>query len=170
MQEAGATVDGALASTLAASRENVHSRANLSALPNAPAQQKVVQLGTLEAPSLALLRYWSKPAVVVLALLVCALCSRQGLTLACVAAALTAALLSRQIFSPLQSLSSDAPGPAKLRLPRLLLEWGIVVALLSFLGFALKLDGLLPRRLMLNWFALTTALLWLCLLYTSRCV
>jgi putative colanic acid biosysnthesis UDP-glucose lipid carrier transferase len=161
VQEAGATVDGALASTLAASRENVRSRANLSALPNAPAQQKVVQLGTLEAPSLALLRYWSKPAVVALALLVCALCSRQGLTLACVAAALTAALLSRQIFSPLQSLSSDAPGPAKLRLPRLLLEWGIVVALLSFLGFALKLDGLLPRRLMLNWFALTTALLWL---------
>ena len=161
MQEAGATVDGALASTLAASRETVHSRANLSALPNASAQQKVVQLGTLEAPSLALLRYWSKPAVVALALLVCALCSRQGLTLACVAAAFTAALLSRQIFSPWQSLSSDAPGPAKQRLPRLLLEWGIVVALLSFLGFALKLDGLLPRRLMLNWFALTTALLWL---------
>jgi putative colanic acid biosynthesis UDP-glucose lipid carrier transferase len=48
---------------------------------------------------------------------------------------------------------------ARLRLPRLLIEWGIVVGLLLFLGLTLKLNGIFPRQLLATWFALTPAML-----------
>jgi putative colanic acid biosynthesis UDP-glucose lipid carrier transferase len=102
------------------------------------------------------------------ALLLCAVFSAQGVTLACGALAMGAALLSRQVFSPLQLLSNGASDPSKRSRVRLLLEWGGVVAVLSFLGFALKLGTLFPRRLILSWFALTTVLLWLGDLCSAR--
>ena len=64
MQEAGVAVDTALADTVAAAPVRAPPRAHLSAIPSAAAQQKTVQLGTLEPPTLALLRHWLKPAVV----------------------------------------------------------------------------------------------------------
>ena len=44
---------------------------NVTALPSAPLHQKTVRLGTVETPLLALLKYWSKPAVVATTLLLC---------------------------------------------------------------------------------------------------
>jgi putative colanic acid biosysnthesis UDP-glucose lipid carrier transferase len=161
MQEAGVAVDTALADSVAASAVRVPSRAHLSAIPSAAVQQKTVQLGTLEPPTLALLRHWSKPAVVAATFLFCALFSWQGLNWSRAALAMIAVLLSRQIFSPLQLLSVNAGRPANRTLPRLLLEWVVIVVLFVSLGFALRLDAVLSRPLILNWFTLTTALLWL---------
>jgi putative colanic acid biosynthesis UDP-glucose lipid carrier transferase len=161
MQEAGVAVDTALANSVAASPVRVPPRANLSPIPSAALQQKTVQLGTLEPPTLALLRHWSKPVVVAASFVFCALFSSQGLNLTRVALAMIAVLLSRQIFSPLQLLCVNAGRPAMRSLPRLLLEWGVIVALFVFLGFALQLNAVLSQRLILSWFALTTALLWI---------
>jgi len=161
VHQAGVTVDRALAPSVKAPGVRVQPLGNVSAFSSGLPQQQAVQLGTLEAPSLTLLKYWSKPAVVAVALLVCALFFTQGVTLACGALATGAVVLSRQVFSPLQLWSNSAPGPAKRNHARVLLEWGIVIAVLSFLGFALKLGALFPSRLILSWFALTTALLWL---------
>jgi hypothetical protein len=75
---------------------------------------------------LALLKHWSKPAVVGLAFLLCVLFSPKACTLAYAALALAAVLISRQVFSPLRVLSASSPPSAKFRLARLMLEWGAV--------------------------------------------
>ena len=148
--------DDRLRSAVEAPHNRAPARANVSALSSAPLSQKIVQLGTLEPPFLALLKYWSKPAVVALALLLCVLFSPEAYTPAYAALAVTAVLISRQVFSPLCLLSANSARSGKFRLPRLMLEWVAVVALLLFLGFALKLEQQFPRNVMLGWFALTT--------------
>src|ERR1019366_2606497 len=137
-------------------QSRVPSRASVSAISSASAHQKTVKLGTVEPPVLALLKHWSKPAVVALALLLCVLFFPEAYTPAYAALAVTAVLISRQVFSPLCLLSANSARAAKFRLPRLMLEWVAVVALLLFLGFALKLEQQFPRNVMLGWFALTT--------------
>jgi putative colanic acid biosysnthesis UDP-glucose lipid carrier transferase len=132
---------------------------DVSALSSASVGQKTVRLGTIEPPFHALLKYWSKPAVVAFALLICVPFSAQAASAADIALALAAVLISHQVFSPLQLLSATAPRPAKLRLPRLLIEWGVVVALLLFLGLTLKLNSVFPRQLLLAWFAVTPLML-----------
>jgi putative colanic acid biosynthesis UDP-glucose lipid carrier transferase len=154
-------VGSALVDPVAAPADLLSTTASVSALSGAQAHhQKTVKLGTLERPAVTLLKNWSKPAVVVAALLVCELCFMQSLSVACGALAMLAALLSRQVFSPLQLLGPAASERSRLSFPRLLLEWTVIVALLSFLGYALQLEALFPRRLILSWFGLTTLLLW----------
>jgi putative colanic acid biosynthesis UDP-glucose lipid carrier transferase len=160
VQQASVTLDGDLASPVEAAPARLQPRENISALSGDPVHQTTVGLGTVERPLFALFKYWSKPSLVAAALLVCALFMGH-LTLASGALAVVALLLSRQVFRPLQLLSTGAPRRPHVRLFRLMLEWVGVVALLSCLGFALKLDGLFPGNLILSWFALTTVLLWL---------
>jgi putative colanic acid biosynthesis UDP-glucose lipid carrier transferase len=133
----------------------IQSRASISALSSASVHQKTVQLGTVETPVLALLKHWSKPAVVVVTLLVAIVFTAQPFTPACGALALAAVLIARQVFSPLRLLSDNSCAPAKLRLSRLMLEWGAVVAVLLCLGTSLKLGNLFSRDLILSWFTLT---------------
>jgi putative colanic acid biosysnthesis UDP-glucose lipid carrier transferase len=158
--QASVILDGDLASPVEAPPTRLQPRANVSALSGAPVQQTTVGLGTVERPLFALFKYWSKPVVVAGALLICALVMGQ-ITRASVALAVAAMLLSRQVFRPLQLLSTNSRTPPKFRLPRLMLEWGAVVVLLSSIGFALKLGAMFPRNLIVSWFGLTTVMLWL---------
>jgi putative colanic acid biosynthesis UDP-glucose lipid carrier transferase len=132
----------------------IRSSAGVSALSDASVQ-RTVQLGTVEPPFLALLKYWAKPAVVAIALLIAILLTSQPITLAHGALAVAAVLIARQVFGPLRMLSENSCAPAKANISGLLFEWCVAVALLLFLGFALKVDDLFPRRLILSWFALT---------------
>ena len=159
MNQARVILDASLTKAMDALRAPTRLDDDVSALSSASVGQKAVTLGTLDPPFHALLKYWSKPAVVALALLICVLLSGRPATPADLALALAAVLVARQIFSPLQLLSASAPRAAKLRLPRLLIEWGIVVALLLFLGMTLRLNGTFPRPLLLSWFSLTPIML-----------
>jgi putative colanic acid biosysnthesis UDP-glucose lipid carrier transferase len=132
---------------------------DVSAISSASVGQKTVTLGTIDPPLHALLKHWSKPAVVALALIVSMLASATPAHLSDLALGITAILISHQIFGPLQLLTATAPKPAYYRLLRLLIEWGGVVALLLFLGFTLKLDQVFQHRVLAGWFALTPVLL-----------
>ncbi len=132
---------------------------DVSALSSSTVGQKAVTLGTLEPPIQTVLKYWSKPAVVALALLICVLICSPAASAAELALAVAAISISQQIFSPSQLLSATAPRPAKLRLARLLVEWGAVVALLLFLGLTLKLNNVVPHQVLLSWFVLTPIML-----------
>ena len=129
---------------------------NISAFPGTTVRQKAVRLGTLEPPFLALLKHWSKPAVVASVLAICVLFSSERATRADWALALVAILISRQVFSPLQMLSATAPNRAQRKSLRLMLEWGVVVAALLFLGFSLGLGHTFPQAMLLSWFTLTS--------------
>ena len=100
----------------------VQSRPSVSAISGASVHQKTVQLGTEEPPVLALLKHWSKPVVIVVALFMAILFTSQPITPAYGALALAAVLISRQVFSPLRLLSDNSSAPAKPRLSRLMLE------------------------------------------------
>src|ERR1039458_5242387 len=104
-------------------QSRVPSRASVSAISSASAHQKTVKLGTVEPPVLALLKHWSKPAVVVVALLTAILFTSQPITPAYGALALAALLISRQVFGPLRLLSVNSSILPKPEIPRLLLEW-----------------------------------------------
>jgi len=157
VQQARLSENGALDSSVEVAPPNLQLR--VSALSSAALHQKTVQLGTVEPPVLALLKHWSKPLVLVIALLCAALFTAQALTPADGALALVTALFARQLFSPLRLLSDGTCAPAKTRILRLMLESGTVFALLLALGFALKLGDLFPRNLLVSWFALTPVLL-----------
>jgi putative colanic acid biosynthesis UDP-glucose lipid carrier transferase len=156
VQQAGLIDDGPVADAIEEPPGRIRPFSNLSALTTATVHQKTVRLGTLEPPLLALLKHWSKPAVVAGALLLCIVFSPERATRADWALALVAVLISRQVFSPLQMLSATTPNRAPRRLVRLMLEWGVVVAALLFLGFALGLGNTFPRSLLLSWFTLTS--------------
>jgi putative colanic acid biosynthesis UDP-glucose lipid carrier transferase len=127
-----------------------------SALSGGTVRQRAVPLGTLEPPLLALLKHWSKPAVVAATLLICIAFSPEPGRRADWALGLVAVLISRQVFSPLQVLSPTAPNSAIRRLLRLMLEWGAVIASLLLLGYTLGLGDTFPQQLLLSWFTLTT--------------
>jgi putative colanic acid biosynthesis UDP-glucose lipid carrier transferase len=155
VQPARLSDDGPVAAGIEVPLVLLQSRASISALSDASVHQKTVQLGTVEPPFLALLKHWSKPAVVAVSLLLVMLFTSQPITSASMALALGAALIARQVFSPLLLHGASSREPTKLALLRLLLEWGAVVVLLLGFGFTLKLNNLFPHSLILSWFALT---------------
>lgn len=133
---------------------------DVSAMSSAAVGQKRVTLGTLDSPLHALIKHWSKPAVVAIALALCVAFCAEPATLGDIALGVVAVLVSHQIFSPAQLPSLAAPlAPARRRLPRLVIEWAGVVALLLFLGVTLKLDDDFPHSLLISWFALTPLML-----------
>jgi putative colanic acid biosynthesis UDP-glucose lipid carrier transferase len=143
------------------------SRAHISALASAPAHQQIVELGTVELPILALLKHWFKPAVVALVLFGCVLLSPKPGGLRYYALAFAAALISRQVFSPLRLRLGTSLRTFKSELLRTPLEWGAVIGVLLFLGFALKLDAAFSHDVLMSWFALTPIVL---LLAVYACV
>jgi putative colanic acid biosynthesis UDP-glucose lipid carrier transferase len=104
---------------------------------------------------LALLKHWSKPFGVVLALLLAIVLTSQPLTPGCAALAVAAFLIARQVFSPLRILAAEGAGSERSRLTRLLFECVAWIGLLSCLGLALGIDDLFRHNTMLYWFALT---------------
>jgi putative colanic acid biosynthesis UDP-glucose lipid carrier transferase len=127
-----------------------------SAISPAPLHQKAMQLGTLESPTVLLLKGWSRPAAAAIALLICAGFSSKSVTLADSALAIAAALLSRGMLGARERM----PGETFLhRLMILLLEWGSVVLLLGFLGYAFKIGDMFRRETIACWVVLTPLLL-----------
>jgi putative colanic acid biosynthesis UDP-glucose lipid carrier transferase len=133
----------------------IQTHPGVSALSRASVDQKMVQLGSVDSPGLALLKYWSKPLGVLLALLLAIVLTSQPLTPACGALAVAAVLISRQMFSPLRVLARAGAGAVTRRLLRLLLECVAWTGLLLCLGLALGLNDEFQRDTMLVWFALT---------------
>jgi putative colanic acid biosysnthesis UDP-glucose lipid carrier transferase len=156
VQQASVIVGAPVADVAEQPTGQVRAFNNISALPDTPVGQKAVPLGTLEPPILALLKHWSKPAVVASALVICIVLSPERATRADWALALVAILISRQMFSPLKMLSATTPNRAQPKSLRLMLEWAVVVAALLFLGFALGLGNTFPRPMLLSWFTLTS--------------
>jgi putative colanic acid biosynthesis UDP-glucose lipid carrier transferase len=145
----------------------IPSGARETAISSAPIQQKTVRLGDVDPPHLALLRNWLKPTIVAATLFACCLLSRQSTGQEFFALALTAMLISRQIFSPLR-LSANLLRRLRPDVARVLLQWSAVVGLLLILGFALRITDKFPRIVILSWFALTPIALTGCDYWSAR--
>ena len=137
----------------------VQLRASVSALPSASIHQKNVQLGTVDSPVLALWKHWSKPASVLISLLLAVLITKPALHGSLGALAISALLVARQVFSPLRLDAGRSEAAEKSRYLRLALEYALWAAFLLALGMALQLDALFPHRLIWTWLALTPVLL-----------
>ena len=140
-------------------------RASVSALPSASIHQKNVQLGTVESPVLALWKHWSKPASVVISLLLAVMITSPPIHVWLAALTASAVLVARQVFSPLRLDTGCSEAAEKSRYLRLALEYTLWAALLVALGFALELAPLFPPRLMWTWLALTPV----CLVAADYC-
>ena len=168
MQQALLSDDGTTGAGLAIPQIRIQTHPSVSALSHASVDQKAVQLGSVESPGLAILKYWSKPLAVLVALLLAIVLTSQPLTPACAALAVATILISRQLFSPLHVLARTGAGAVTRRLLRLLLECAAWTGLLVCLGLALGINDEFQRNTMLFWFVLTPMSLVLGDYYTTR--
>ncbi len=129
-------------------------------LCNGSVQNKAVRFGSLEAAHVTLAKQTILPLVVVLALAVCVLACGQSLSLPFCALGLMAFLIAAQVFSPLDLGNSPDARRTRKILPRILLEWSCVVAVLVFLSTSFKLTYF-PRDIMVSWFLVTPVALML---------
>jgi putative colanic acid biosysnthesis UDP-glucose lipid carrier transferase len=148
-----------------------HDRAQLRALwSNRPAsellcngsvQNKAVRFGSLETARVTLAKQNTLPLVVVFALAVCVLACGQSLTLQFCALGLVAFLITAQVFTPLDLGNSPDRQRTRKILPRILLEWSCVVAVVIFVSTSFKLTKFFPRDIMVSWFLVTPVALML---------
>jgi putative colanic acid biosynthesis UDP-glucose lipid carrier transferase len=129
----------------------------VSAIASAPLQQKAVQLGTVEAAHLTLLRHWFQPVVAVITLFLCMLFLGEPGGTHYLALSLAALLISRQLLAPLDLTGAVTGTMLQPALSRLALEWTGVIALLLVLGWSLHALDLFNPRVIVAWFALTPA-------------
>jgi putative colanic acid biosynthesis UDP-glucose lipid carrier transferase len=123
-------------------------------LCNGSVQNKTVRFGSLEAAHITLARQSILPLVVVFVLALCVLAYGQSLSLQFCALALVAFLITAQVFSPLDL--GDRQGTKAGRVvPRILLEWSCVVAVLAFLSVSLQLTQIFAREIVVSWFLVT---------------
>ena len=108
-----------------------------------------------ESPLVALVKLALAPLVCTLSLLACLYACGQSFTFAYQLLAISAFLISAQVFGELP-LSNGRHGYAMFPPDRAILgKWLFVVAVLLLLAFATKFSGLYSRRVTLTWFALT---------------
>lgn len=101
-------------------------------------QQKAVRFGNLEPASLTLIKHGTLPLVTVLVLTVCMLIAGQVLSAQFWALGLLAFLVSAQILGPLDLRTAESFSGRARRVPRILLEWSCVAAVLVFLKVAFR--------------------------------
>jgi len=130
-------------------------------LCNGSVQNKAVRFGSLEPAHVTLAKQSVLPSVVVLALAVCVLACGQSLSLQFCGLGLVAFLITAQVFSPLDLGNSPDTQRTRKILPRILLEWSCVVAVLVFLSTSFKLTSFFPRDIMVSWFLVTPVALML---------
>lgn len=120
-----------------------------------PSNHKRVRFGSVEPALLAILKQLD-PLVAVITLVVCDLCFRQPLVSpqTCGLAVLTFVISSR-IFGRPSREDALAGQPMTAIFSRILLEWGGVICILLFTGFAFKVSAQFSRLAMLTWFAVT---------------
>jgi putative colanic acid biosynthesis UDP-glucose lipid carrier transferase len=124
-------------------------------------QNKAVRFGSLEPAHVTLAKQSILPSVVVLALAVCVLACGQSLSLQFCGLGLVAFLITAQVFSPLDLGNSPDTQRTRKILPRILLEWSCVVAVMVFLSTSFKLTYFFPRDIMVSWFLVTPVALML---------
>ena len=130
-------------------------------LCNGSVQNKAVRFGSLEPAHVTVAKQSVLPSVVVLALAVCVLACGQSLSLQFCGLGLVAFLITAQVFSPLDLGNSPDTQRTRKILPRILLEWSCVVAVLVFLSTSFKLTSFFPRDIMVSWFLVTPVALML---------
>jgi len=130
-------------------------------LCNGSVQNKAVRFGSLEPAHVTLAKQSVLPSVVVLALAVCVLACGQSLSLQFCGLGLVAFLITAQVFSPLDLGNSPDTQRTRKILPRILLEWSCVVAVMVFLSTSFKLTSFFPRDIMVSWFLVTPVALML---------
>ena len=123
-------------------------------LCNDSVQGKAVRFGSLEPVHVILAKQGTLPSTVVLVLVACVLACGRALSLQFCALGLVTFLITAQIFSPLDLGSRQSANTWKV-VPRIVLEWSCVVAILVFLSTSLKLTQLFPREIIRSWFLLT---------------
>lgn len=128
-------------------------------LSDSPHRLKAFRLGTTEPASIKLIRDLCAPATVIVSLALCLYVNGQHLSFEFAAEALIAFLVSSRVLSAPRA----APGVGHLQVyptvPRLLLEWTCVVALLAFVAIALGLIHLFPRGALMTWLWVTPLML-----------
>jgi putative colanic acid biosysnthesis UDP-glucose lipid carrier transferase len=114
-----------------------------------------VRFGSVEPALLAILKQLD-PLVALLSLLVCDLCYRQPvLSPAMCGLAVLTFVISSRIFSRSNREDELAGKPMTTAFSRIVLEWGGVICILLFTGFAFKVSEQFSRLTMLTWFAAT---------------
>src|SRR5258708_26359 len=124
-------------------------------------QNKAVRFGSLEPAHVTLAKQYILPLVVVFALAVCVLACGQSLTLQFCALGLVAFLITAQVFTPLDLRNSQKRQRTRKLLPRILLEWSCVVAVVIFVSTSFNLTKFFPRDIMVSWFLVTPVALML---------
>jgi putative colanic acid biosynthesis UDP-glucose lipid carrier transferase len=114
-----------------------------------------VRFGSVEPALLAILKQLD-PLVALVTLVVCDLCFRQPLLspAMCGLAVLTFVISSR-IFGRPNRADELASQQMTTTFSRIILEWGGVICILLFTGFAFKVSAQFSRLTMLTWFAVT---------------
>ncbi|MGC3982751.1 MAG: undecaprenyl-phosphate glucose phosphotransferase [Steroidobacteraceae bacterium] len=115
-----------------------------------------VRMGNADAPFVALLHYALRPFIAASSLLLLLQVLGHPLSYASVALAVMVFITSGQLLTkpPHRGQTSLSQWFAQV-LPRLLLEWSCVVAVMLFIGFAMRIPELASRPLILAW-SLTT--------------
>jgi putative colanic acid biosysnthesis UDP-glucose lipid carrier transferase len=129
-------------------------RAASDLLCNGSLENKVVRFGSLEPARVTLAKQSTLPSVVVLALAVCVIACGESISLQFSALGLVAFLIAAQVFSPLDLGNGQGTKPRRM-VPRILLEWSCVVAVLLFLSASFKLTPLFSRDIIVSWFLIT---------------
>src|SRR3974390_2630614 len=134
-------------------------RANYDRAPTAPTAATRIPFG--ETPSVLLLVLERGDLiVVVLTLFGCLVAFQEPLTWDYAGLAGAAVILCGRFITPPDLRSNLGFGArALVVMPRLLMEWGAIVGMLLFAGFALKISESFSRAVLLTWFAVTAVAL-----------
>jgi Undecaprenyl-phosphate glucose phosphotransferase len=128
------------------------------ALTSVAHAHKRVRFGNVE-PALEALLKQLDPAVVVATLYVCMLIAGERFSNFYGGVALMAFVTSAAVFSRFNGESGLATSRTAPAFPRTVLQWGVVVAVLLLLAFALKVTAVYSRIVMLSWFCVTPLVL-----------
>ncbi len=155
MADVPASTDTLPASEIPLQRQE-HGARNSPLLCNGSMQNKAVRFGSLEPAILTLAKQGTLPLVTVAVLAACTLVDREGLSLRFWGIGLLALLISARIFSPLDLRRQEHPlGRTGSAVPRILLEWCCVAAVLAFLKVSLPVAQVLPREVLIGWLLAT---------------
>ena len=129
-------------------------------LSNGSITQTEFRLGTAEPPAVTLLKELLGPSVAVASLATCMWLDRSHFSSGFLALAVVVFLLSDRLLST-PELRATANGERELQptLPRLLLQWGIIFAVLLFLVTTLRLTHVVGLGALTGWFFITPAAL-----------
>ncbi len=124
-------------------------------------RHKAFRLGNAESPTATLLKQYLAPLTVVGSLALCLIAFGARLSMEFAAFAVIVFLVAHRVLSTAR-LQVDARDRPRIlpTLPRLLLEWCTICALVTFLATALGFMHLFPRGALITWLAATPLAVW----------